>query len=157
MTGILNELHDLLFEQIDRHKNLPLLKAAMASCALAAASTEKVRLCQRVRVDQILETFDKLKVFDAHEGVELFNQFVEKIRTDWDSGHSEALKAVKAVAKNKETATMLAQFCLLVSQSNGSISPTERLEIENLCQLLEIQPEKLGLDCAQSNEPSIET
>ena len=157
MTGFLNELRDLLFEQIDRHKNLPLLKAAMASCALAAASTEKVMLCQRIRVDQILETFDKLKVFDAHEGVELFNHFVENIRTDWESGHSEALNAVTAVAGNKETATLLARLCLLVSQSNGSISPTERIEIESLCRLLKVQPEKLGLDRVQSIEPSIDT
>ncbi len=152
MTGFLNELQDLLFEQIDRHRNLPLLKAAMASCALAAASTEKVSLCQRVRVDQILDTFDKLKVFDAHEGVELFNNFVEQIRSNRDSGHDEALNAVKSVADNEQTAPLLVRFCLLVCQSNGSISTTERLEIENLCRILELRPDQVGLNDDQSIE-----
>lgn len=152
MTGFLNELHDLLFEQIDRQKNLPFLKAAMASCALAAASTEKVSLCQRVRVDQILDTFDKLKVFDAHEGVALFNHFVEQIRTDRDSGHNEALNAVKSVADSEETAALLVRFCLVVCRSNGSISKTERLEIENLCRILGLSPAQAGLNSDQSIE-----
>ena len=62
MSRFLNHLTKLYQDQVERYRNRPFLKATMAACALVAVADGKVSFSQRVRVDQILETLDKLKV-----------------------------------------------------------------------------------------------
>ena len=52
----------------------------MAACALIAISDGEITFSERIRVDQIVETLDALKVFDPHEAVDLFNDFTAAIR-----------------------------------------------------------------------------
>ena len=53
------------------------LEAAMAACAMVSASEGQVSFADRIRVDQIMDTLTRLKVFDPHEGVDLFNRVIE--------------------------------------------------------------------------------
>ncbi len=145
MTRFLNHLTKLYQEQVERYRNRPFLKAAMAACALVAVADGKVSFSQRVRVDQILETLDKLKAYDPHEGVDLFNDFVDQILASPKAGHAKALEAVKSVVENKKTARMLVRLCLAVSEKNGEISLVEQVEIVSLCNLLGIDPKEVNL------------
>ena len=77
--GFLATLTDKFQEQMERHRNRPFLRAVMAACALVAAADGKVSLAERVRVDQILDTLEELRIFDPHEGVDLFNEFTDAI------------------------------------------------------------------------------
>jgi len=145
MSRFLNHLTKLYQEQVERYRNRPFLKAAMAACALVAVADGKVSFSQRVRVDQILETLDKLKVYDPHEGVDLFNDYVEQILTSPKIGHAKAVEAVQSIADNKETARMLIRLCLAVSETNCKISTVEQVEIVSLCNLLGIDPSEVNL------------
>ena len=60
INGLIDGYHDMM----RRYRNGPLLEGVMAACALVATSDGRVSLSERVRVDQILETLDALKVFD---------------------------------------------------------------------------------------------
>lgn len=146
MTSFLDSLSETYHEQVNRYKNRPFLNAAMAACALVATSNGKVSFCQRMRVDQILETLDRLRVFDPHEGVELFNDFVDQIFTCSKTGHEKALAAVTSVANEKPVAELLIRVCLAVSESDGQISLPEQVEIVSLCGVLGILPVAVGLD-----------
>ena len=91
------------------------------------------------RVDLILETLDALKVFDPHEGVELFNEFVAALQADSATGHRLAREAVSSeVAGNPEKGQLLLRICLAVSERDGTISPPEEDEIEALCRWIGI-------------------
>ena len=145
MTSFLDHLTKLYQEQVERYRNRPFLKAAMAACALVAIANGKVSFSQRVRVDQILETLDKLKTYDPHEGVDLFNDYVDQILASPKAGHAKAVEAVQSVAENKETARMLIRLCLAVSERNGEISLVEQIEIVSLCNLVGIDPAEVNL------------
>jgi tellurite resistance protein TerB len=145
MSRFLHHLTKLYQEQVERYRNRPFLKAAMAACALVAVADGKVSFSQRVRIDQILETLDKLKVYDPHEGVDLFNEFVDQILASPKTGHAKAVEAVQSVAKNKDTARMLIRLCLAVSETNCKISTVEQVEIVSLCTLLGIDPSEVNL------------
>lgn len=131
----------------------------MAACALVAMANGAVSFRQRVRVDRVIETLDALKVFDPHEGVELFNEFVEVLRTDPEAGHRVVLDVVaKEVSQDPEKARLLARICLTVSEQGGRVPSAERREIAALCRSVGLDSDDcdLGLverpPAAESND-----
>lgn len=145
MPGFLKSLTTLYRAQMERHHNRPFLDAAMAACALIAIADGKVTFAQRVRVDQILETLDKLKMFDPHEGVDLFNAYIEGILTSPKDGRLKALGVIRAAAADPETARLLIRLCLAVSEVNIETRLADQIEIVMLCGFIGVEPRDLGL------------
>lgn len=117
----------------------------MAACALVASAGGSVSFRQRIRLDLVMETLDSLKLFDPHEGVELFNGFVEALRNDSGQGHRLAREAVSAeVAGDAEKARLLLRICLAVSERDGTIPPPEQHEIEAICRWIGIDADSGG-------------
>ncbi|GAB6054109.1 tellurite resistance TerB family protein [Magnetospira thiophila] len=144
--GFLSVLTDRFQEELSRQRNLPFLRATMAACALVAADDGVVSLGERVRVDQILETLEALRVFDPHEGVDLFNAFVDGILASPRVGHAAALRVVlDFVEDNPEVAHLLIRVCLAVSEANGEKTLIDQIEIVSLCSRLGIDPQTVGL------------
>lgn len=145
MAGFLSTLIDEYHTEIERHRNRPFLKATMAACALIAISDGEITLSERIRVDQIVDTLDALKVFDPHEAVDLFNDFTAAICKSPKGGREEAIEAIKAVSENRETAALLVRVCLAISEARGPRSLVKQIEVVMLCGLLNIEPRDFGL------------
>lgn len=145
MTGFLQSLKDQYRANVERHQNLPFLKATMAACALVATADGQVSFTERVRVDQIIETLEQLKAYDPHEAVDLFREFADQILASPKDGHSAVLKELDWVKSNAETAQLLIRICLAVGESNGETSLVDRIEIVSLCSWLDVDPEGFGL------------
>ena len=118
----------------------------MATCAMVSMADGHVYFCDRIRLDQIMTTLDELKIFDPHEGVNLFNYYIELIAESPKGGHQKALAAVQNVAADEEIAELLIRLCLAISQSDGKTSLIEHIEIVSLCGLIGVDPEKIGLN-----------
>lgn len=149
MSGIIGRFTSLYHVNSEKRHNRPFLEAAMAACAVVAASEGEVTFSERIRVDQIMETLEKLKIFDPHEGVNLFNQYTDMIIASPKQGHEQVLSIIKAQAVDHETAELLVHLCLAVSQSDGKTSLIEHIEIVTLCGLIDVDPDKIGLDTQQ--------
>ena len=145
MTGFLDELLSDYRGMLARHRNRPMLHAAMAACALAAAADGEISFGERIRVDRILETLEELKVFDPHVGVNLFNDFTQAILASPREGRAEAIAAVQAVTADPETAALVVRICLAVAESKPEKSLVEQIEIVMLCSLLGVEPSDAGL------------
>ncbi len=146
MSSFLHDLTHLYHEQMDRHRNRPFLKSVMAACALIAIANGKVSFSQRIRMDQIIETLDKLKVFDPHEGVNLFNHYIALITASHENGHTEVTNILKSGATDPNTAELLIRICLAVSENNNVVVMDEKKEIAALCKLLNVETKTIGLD-----------
>jgi tellurite resistance protein len=146
MSGLLKNFTQLFNESQEKRQNRPFLKAVMAACAMVSMSKGEVKFCDRIRLDQILSTLDRLKIFDPHEGVEIFNDFISKIKTSPKEGRKEALAAVKSVATDKKTAELIVRLCLGISLSDGKTTIVEQIEIVSYCSLLGVDAKLLGLD-----------
>jgi len=146
MPGLLHALSQRLRNRLERHHNLPFLKAMMAACAVVAIADGSIAFSQRIRIDQILETLETLKAFDPHEGVELFNHYAEAILADPKAGHTEAIKDIRPMAKDPDIARLLVRACRAVSEASGEISLVEKIELITLCSLLGVEPADCGLD-----------
>ncbi|MEK9723008.1 MAG: hypothetical protein VW405_05925 [Rhodospirillaceae bacterium] len=77
MSGFLQGLIDNYQAHLDRARNRPFLEGAMAACAMVATVDGEVSFAERVRVDQILGTLERLQGFD--EGIDIFNEFTDAI------------------------------------------------------------------------------
>jgi tellurite resistance protein len=145
MAGFLQSLLDDYRQQMERHRNRRFLNAAMAACALAACAEGEVTFSQRIRVDQILDTLERLKVFDPHEGVDLFNAYTGDILTAPRDGQRRAQEAVQEFTGDPETAGLLVRICLAVAESSGDKSLSQQIQIVMLCSLLGVEPRHAGL------------
>jgi len=145
MSGFLSALVDQFQAELERRENRPFLRAAMAACALVAVADGKVSFPEKVRVDQVLETLDALKVFDPHEGIDLFNTFADDIFADLKKGREAALEAILEGASDKKAKTLLIRICLAVSEANGEKALADQVEIVSLCSHLGVDPGHCGL------------
>jgi len=149
MSGMLDNLTRFFQGRSEKEQNRPFLEAAMAACAMVSASEGQVSFADRIRVDQIMETLTRLKVFDPQEGADLFNRYTKSILTSPKAGRESTLKVIKAVAADAETAELLIDLCLAVSLSDGVTSLIEHIEIVTLCGLIGVDPDKIGLNTEQ--------
>lgn len=141
MPGLLDDLSQQVRAYLDRYRNRPLLKGAMAASAIVAIADGSVSLRERVRVDQILTTLEALKHFDPHEGVNLFNEYADAIMASPQKGRLEAMKAVNAVAsQHPDTARLIVRICVAVASGNRALQLPEQIEILSLCSLLKVDP-----------------
>ena len=145
MSGFLTNLKEQYDTLIERHHNLPFLKATMAACALVATADGEVSFSERVRVDQIIETLEHLQVYDPHEAVNIFVDFCEAIQSSPSAGHPKVLSQLDVVKDNPETASLLIRLCLAVAEANGKTSLVDQIEIVTLRSYLEIDPAHFGL------------
>lgn len=113
----------------------------MAAAALVAAADGAVSFSERVRVDQLLEHLDQLKVFDPHEAVDLFNGYVDGLRDSPEDGKAKALAAIAAISSDREAATLMVRIAAAISRADGIFSETERDEIAAICDALDLAPE----------------
>ncbi len=156
MAGFLSSLLDDYELEIERHRQRPFLKASMAACALAAVADGAPTLSERIRVDQILETLEALKIFDPHEGVELFDGYSKALLESPQEGHQKALEAIKAVTGNPDTAALLVRMCLAVAEAKGEKTRLDEVEIEAVCNALGVDPHALGVYGENSTDVRLE-
>jgi len=100
-----------------------------------------VSLRERVRLDQLLETLDALKVFDPHEGVALFDEFVTALQDSEEEGLRLIHQAIDdEVADEPEKAGLLIRLCLAVSETASGVPEAEYRRIQALCRHLGLDP-----------------
>ncbi len=147
MSGLISDFKHYLAKRLLHHRNYPFLSATMAACALVDAADGEVTYLERVRVDQVMETLEELKVFDPHEGVELFNKFIDEIKARPDDGRKSVLEAVlDETDKHPEKAELLIRVCMAVSEIDGKIPVSDQTEIIRLCGELGVKPSECGLE-----------
>ncbi len=145
MPGILATLLDAFQESLERQRKRPFLEGVMAACALLATTDGEVSFAEEVRVDQILQTLDQLKVFDPHVGVDLFKDYSEAILADPETGHDAAMAKVADVARDPECGALLIRVCLAISEADGELSLADQIEIVSMCSRFGIDPGDCGL------------
>jgi len=145
LSGFLSSLITDYKAQIERHKNRPFLDGTMAACALIAIADGEVSFSERIRVDQIIDALDALKVFDPHEAVDIFNGFCTDIISSPKQGRDKAMQAMRAAADTEEKAALMVRVFLGICESGGKSSLAKQVEVVMLCSMLGKDPKDLGL------------
>ena len=125
-----------LNEQLQRYRNKPFLEAMMAATAFLALANEKVLLSERLALDYILENVKQLKLFDVHKAVNMFCDYGETIKNDYDLGKEKVFKAVTKFSGDKEKASLIIRACILIAKADGHFSDEEQKVVNELCRVL---------------------
>ena len=131
--------------QLERHRNRPFKEATMAACALVAAADGEISFGERIRIDQIINALARLKVFDPHEAVHVFNQFATGIFSAPKVGRERAVAALKSVADSPESAALLMRIFMAICEIGETKSLVKQIEVVMLCGILGIKPDDFGL------------
>jgi tellurite resistance protein len=154
MAGFLKTLIDDYQDRLHRQQNRPFLKAVMGACALVATADGEVDFVEWVRVDQILATLKELRVFDPHEGIDLFKEYADAILEHPEKGREAAWAALQDVSLDEEAKELMLRVCLAVSDVKGEMPLADQVEIVSLCSRLGIRPENCGLYIDDPDFPS---
>lgn len=145
MSSVIASLTGIFKERLERQKNRPFLEGVMAGCALVATTDGEVSLAEQVRVDQVLQTLDKLRIFDPHIGVDIFREHCDAILENPELGHDNAMEVIEKIATTPETGELLVRICIAVSEADGEISLADQIEIVSICTRFGINPADCGL------------
>lgn len=138
MAGLWENLREAVQTAAERHKNRPFLEAAMAACAYVALADGYVSIGERGRIDDILEQLENLRVFDPHEGVNIFNDYLDALNTEPAAGKKTVFKAISKMTEDEEAALLVARICIAISNADGDFSENERIAVVEICDLLKI-------------------
>ena len=146
MAGFFHNLIEHYSKAAERNRNRSFLRAVMAACAGVYMADGVVTLRDRMRLDKVMETLKALQVYDPHEGVDLFNEFVDAIKAHPKTGNEQVMRVIRdEAAGDTEKSNLLIRICLAVSEVKGEIPLPEQVEIVSLCNLLDVHPDGVGL------------
>jgi len=124
--------------QGERLRNRKFLEASMAASALVATADGEVSFSERAAVDSVLASVEALQVFDVHNAVDLFGEFVAEIQEDQDAGKIRAMAAIAAVSDDSEAADLVVRIGCAISRADGRLTENERTQVEDIAASLDI-------------------
>jgi tellurite resistance protein len=145
MPPILSAARAAVTRELERFRNRHFLEASMAASALLALADEEIALSERLALDFVLENLKELKIFDAHKAVNLFRDHAERIQRDVGSGKEKVVKAVAKFAGDEHAGQLIIRACVCIAKADGNFSEEEKAVIAELCQVLNLDPSKLGI------------
>ncbi len=130
--------------QTARAAHRPFLEAAMAGAALVAGADGPVSFARRHALDRMLETVDALKSGDVHVSINIFNDFVDDLRDRPGQGIERALKALGAVAGDREFAEQVLRIGVAIARADGDPSAAVLERVRRLSAALGIASPDFG-------------
>ena len=137
--SLLQKLVDSLQLQGERLRNKKFLEASMAASALGATADGEVSFSERSAVDSILDSVEALQVFNVHDAVDLFSDFVEAIRQDPQQGKASALGAVAGISGDDESAELVVRIGCAISRADGAFTDSEKAQVAEIAASLGIE------------------
>ncbi len=127
---------DFIQDRIERYHDKNFLKAAMAASALTAYADGTVSVSERFKVDEILESLERIHIYDSHKAVEKFEEFIDALEDDTEAAEQVLLGKLKRFARNKDAAEAIAHIALEVVHADAYFNRAERLQFEAICGVL---------------------
>lgn len=103
---------------------------------MVAIADGRVTLAERGRVDQILEAIDRLRLFDVHDSVDIFNDFVDAVVKNEVSGRRRALAAIQEMRHDAGDAVLVVKIAIAVSRADGEFVESERAQCAEIARVL---------------------
>ncbi len=139
MKNFILSLSEKIRARADEYKNKAFLEAAMAACALVTTADKVGSFSERMKLDQFLETINKLKIYDPHIAVDLFNEFVDQLNEDKADSRAKAMQRIKDIAEKKEDAQIILEICVAISLADGTLSNEEKTELAFISETLDVE------------------
>ncbi|WP_432013854.1 tellurite resistance TerB family protein [Streptomyces cucumeris] len=119
--------------------------ASMAMCALVAAADGSVDPAERQRVAQLIATNEVLQNFPADDLQRRFDEYLDKLVTDFDFGKVSVLQEVAKARKKPAEARAVVQIGIVIGGADGDFDKTEQAVVREACFALDLPPAEFDL------------
>ncbi|MEU7133116.1 TerB family tellurite resistance protein [Streptomyces sp. NPDC046261] len=119
--------------------------ASMAMCALVAAADGSIDASERQRVAALIATNDVLQNFPADDLQARFNDYCQKLTTDFAFGKVSILQTIGKVQKKPTEARAVIQIGIVIGGADGDFDKDEQAVVREACFALGINPAEFDL------------
>ena len=137
-----------LAAEVGRYNDKAFLKAAMAVCALIAASDDEISLSEHYRIDEIIAKDPVLKTLDPAKATDILYEYIYALRTHGDTAKRVLYNKVRRMAGHQKKSRTLMQVAYLVITADHEIREQEKEEFRHLCGYLDLEPEEVWRELA---------
>ncbi len=136
VVALLSRLTDPFVAGAARARHRPFLDATMAAAALVASADGEVSFARRHVLDQVLDSVERLKTFEVHAAVELFDGHVRALHGAPECARGKALSAVSALAGDTEAGELVLRIADAVARADGQVSAEARARLGEIARTL---------------------
>ncbi|MFB6779021.1 tellurite resistance TerB family protein [Streptomyces sp. NPDC056352] len=119
--------------------------ASMAMCALVAAADGSIDPTERQRVAALITGNDVLQNFPADDLQRRFNEYCQKLASDFDFGKVSILQTIGKVGKKPTEARAVVQIGIVIGGADGHFDQSERAVVREACFAVGISPTEFDL------------
>ncbi|MDR2076006.1 MAG: tellurite resistance TerB family protein [Desulfovibrio sp.] len=140
------ETSNSLSSEVKKFKSKAFLEAAVAGCAIVAASDGVISPEEKRKMIGFISQNDALRVFDSSEAVKLFQKYADAYDFDAEVGKAQALKAVAQMKKKSDEARLLVRVCCAIGAADGNFDAKEKEAVRDICRELGQNPADFNLE-----------
>ncbi len=145
MVGFFKFAKEALAAELDKFRNRQFLDATMAASALVSMADGDVNITELNILDQALETIQELNIYDAHDAMDLYRDYLDELRDDPGATRDKIMQAVGRIEDDQHAARLLIRVCVAIGKADEDFSEPEKAVIMELCQRLALDSGELGL------------
>ncbi len=145
MVGFFKFAKQTLAAELDKFRNRQFLDATMAASALVSMADGDADITELNILDQALETIQELKIYDPHDAMDLYRDYIDGLRDDPGATRDKIMQAVGKVRGDQHAALLLIRVCVAIGKADEDFSEPEKAVITELCQRLALDCDDLGL------------
>ena len=145
MVGFFKFAKEALAAELDKFRNRQFLDATMAASALVSLADGDANITELNILDQALETIQELKIYDPHDAMDLYRDYIDGLRDDPGATRDKIMQAVGKVQEDQHAALLLIRVCVAIGKADEDFSEPEKAVIMELCQRLALDSGELGL------------
>jgi tellurite resistance protein TerB len=130
---------------VAKFKNKDFSDACMAMCALIAAADGTVDSTERQKTAALIMNNDILKIFPADDLRSKFDEYCNKLGTDYDFGKISLIQVLGKLRNKPDQARAVIQIGLVIGGADGNFDQAERKIVKEACNAVGINPAEFDL------------
>jgi len=134
-----------LKSKASQFKNKDFARASMATCALIAAADGSISDGERSEMSGFITSNEVLRIFDPNDLTGYFDEYADKLQSDYGSGKSEALKVIGKLKKSPDQARAVIQVGIVVGGADGNFDDAEQAALREACGAVGLDPSEFNL------------
>jgi len=119
--------------------------ACMGMCSLVAAADGSVDPAERLRVASLIQSNEVLQIFPADELRQEFDNYCNKLMTDFEFGKVAVLQDIAKIKKKPDQARAVVQIGIIIGGADGNFDEHEKKIVRDACFALGLQPAEFDL------------
>jgi tellurite resistance protein TerB len=119
--------------------------ASMAICALIAAADGSIDVEERRKVAALIGTNEVLQNFPADQLQAKFNEYCDKLTSDYDFGRVAVIQEIGKVKKKETEARAVIQIGIIIGGADGNFDEDEKKAVRDACHAVGLSPSEFDL------------